>query len=164
MIMVGTAFLATGYILMRTAENPVRAVLLWVANPLLIVELVMGGHLDAFLALAAIAAIVMARRSTRPWHDLVVGLMVGLAAGMKLNAAFVALAIAIPLHPRPGLGAAGRTAAMAAVTTFCLYFFSYGLTVLKPLRAASSQVISPTLWRLAQVTVQHYYGNHAEHR
>ena len=46
MIMMGAAFLATGYVLLRTAENPVRAVLLWVANPLLIVELVIGGHLD----------------------------------------------------------------------------------------------------------------------
>jgi hypothetical protein len=163
MIMVGIAFLATGYILMRTAENPVRAVLLWVANPLLIVELVMGGHLDAFLALAAIAAIVMARRSTRPGHDLVVGLLVGLSAGLKLNAAFVALAVAIPLIHDRAWARLGRTAAMAALTTFCLYFFSYGLTVLKPLRAASSQVISPTLWRLGQVTVQHYYGDHAEH-
>jgi hypothetical protein len=163
MIMTGAAFLATGYVLLRTAENPVRAVLLWVANPLLIVVLVMGGHLDAFLALAAVAAIVMARRAARPWHDLVVGLLVGLSAGLKLNAAFVALAVAIPLIHDRAWARLGRTAAVAALTTFCLYFFSYGLTVLKPLRAASSQVISPTLWRLAQVTVQHYYGDHAEH-
>ncbi len=101
MIMMGAAFLATGYILLRTAENPVRAVLLWVANPLLIVELVMGGHLDAFLALVAIAAIVLSRRCTRLWHDLAVGLLVGIAGGIKINAAFVALAIAIPLiHDR----------------------------------------------------------------
>jgi hypothetical protein len=163
MMMAGAAFLATGYVLLRTAENPVRAVLLWVANPLLIVELVMGGHLDAFLALAAIAAIVTARRCTRPWHDLGVGLLVGLSAGLKLNAAFVALAVAIPLIHDRAWARLGRTAAMAALITFCLYFFSYGLTVLKPLRAASSQVITPTLWRLAQVTVQHYYGDHAEH-
>ena len=69
MIMIGAAFLATGYVLLRTAENPVRAALLWVANPLLIVELVMGGHLDALLALFAIAAVVLSRRCTRPWHD-----------------------------------------------------------------------------------------------
>jgi hypothetical protein len=162
MIMVGIAFLATGYILMRTAENPVRAVLLWVANPLLIVELVMGGHLDAFLALAAIAAIVMARKASRPWHDVAVGLMVGLSAGLKINAAFVAVAVAIPLIHDRAWARLGRTAAAAALTTSCLYFFSYGLTVLQPLKAASREVISPTLWRLAQVTVQHYLGNHAE--
>jgi hypothetical protein len=163
MIMGGAAFLATGYVLLRTAENPVRAVLLWVANPLLIVELVMGGHLDVFLALAAIAAIVTARRCTRPWHDLVVGLILGVTAGLKINAAFVALAIAIPLIHDRAWARLVRTASIAALTTFCLYFFTYGLSVLKPLRDASTMVISPTLWRLAQVTVQHYYGNHAEH-
>ncbi len=73
MIMMGAAFLATGYVLLRTAENPVRAALLWVANPLLIVELVMGGHLDALLALAAIAAIVLSRRCTRLWHEVASG-------------------------------------------------------------------------------------------
>ena len=163
MIMGGAAFLATGYVLLRTAENSVRAVLLWVANPLLIVELVMGGHLDVFLALAAIAAIVTARRCTRPWHDLVVGLLVGVTAGLKVNAAFVALAIAIPLIHDRAWARLARTAAVTGLTTFCLYFFTYGLTVLKPLRDASTMVISPTLWRLVQVTVQNYYGNHAEH-
>jgi hypothetical protein len=163
MIMGGGAFLATGYVLLRTAENPVRAALLWVANPILIVELVMGGHLDSFLALAAIVAIVAARRCSRPWHDLIVGLLVGLSAGLKLNAAFVAVAVAIPLIHDRAWARLARTAAAAALTTFCLYFFSYGLSVLTPLQAASKMVISPTLWRLAQVTVQHYYGKHAEH-
>jgi hypothetical protein len=163
MIMTALAFLAAGYVLLRTAENPVRAVLLWVANPLLIVELVMGGHLDAFLALAAIAAILVARRSRRAWQDVVVGLLIGAAFGVKIDAAFVALAIAIPLlHDRAWVRLA-RTTAVALVATFCLYFFSYGATVLKPLREASTLVISPTLWRLVQVTVQHFFGRPAEH-
>jgi hypothetical protein len=137
-------------------------VLLWVANPILIVELVMGGHLNGFLALAAIAAIVVSRRRARPWHDLVVGLLVGIAGGIKIDAAFVALAIAIPLIHDRAWGRLARTGVVAGLTTFCLYYFSYGLTALKPLRAASTLVISPTPWRLLQVTVQHYYGNHAE--
>jgi hypothetical protein len=162
MIMMGAAFLATGYILLRTAENPVRAALLWVANPLLIFELVIGGHLDAFLSLFAIAAIVMSRRCTRPWHDLAVGLLVGVAGGIKITAAFVALAIAIPLiHDRAWTRLA-RTAAVAVVTTFGLYIFSYGLGALGPAFADNKLVISPTIWRLIQVTVQHYYGNGAE--
>jgi hypothetical protein len=163
MIMGGAAFLATGYVLLRTAENPVRAALLWVANPLLIVVLVMGGHLDTFLALAAIAAIVTARRCTRPWHDLIIGLLVGLTAGLKINAAFVALAIAIPLIHDRAWARLARTFAVAGLTTFCVYFFSYGLSVLGPLRQASTQVISPTLWRLAQVTVQHFWGGPVMH-
>ena len=128
MIMIGAAFLATGYVLLRTAENPVRAVLLWVANPLLIVELVIGGHLDALLALFAIAAIVLSRRCTTAWHDVAVGLLVGVAGGIKVNAAFVALGIAIPLHARPGVGAAGQDRRRSpALTTLGLYYFSYGL-------------------------------------
>jgi hypothetical protein len=197
MTMVGAAFLATGYVLLRTAENPVRAVLLWVANPLLIVELVMGGHLDAFLALFAIAAVAVSRSGTalprapgqvgtewaaagprepqprwqnavlagarnRLAQDFIVGLFTGLAFGIKVNAAFVAVAVAIPLMHDRSWGRLARTGAVAGLTAFGLYFFSYGLVALEPLRKASAMVISPTLWRLVQVTVQHYYGNGAE--
>jgi hypothetical protein len=38
MIATGTAFVLTGSILLRTAANPVRALLVRAANPLLIVE------------------------------------------------------------------------------------------------------------------------------
>jgi hypothetical protein len=197
MMLVGAAFLATGYVLLRTAENPVRAALLWVANPLLIVELVMGGHLDAFLALFAIAAVVVARSGEAPlrtpgqvgtewaiadpptahrgWQrpvlafarnrlaqDFIVGLFVGLALGIKVNAAFVALAVAIPIIHDRAWARLARTGAVAALTAFSLYFFSYGLSALEPLRKASTMVISPTLWRLVQVTVQHFFGNGAE--
>jgi len=162
MIMMGASFLATGYVLLRTAENPVRAALLWVANPLLIFELVIGGHLDAFLSLFAIAAIVMSRRCTRPWHDLAVGVLVGIAGGIKITAAFVALAIAIPLIHDRAWARLARTAVVALVTTIGLYIFSYGLGAIWLAFADSKLVISPTIWRLIQVTVQHYYGNHAE--
>ena len=162
MILMGASFLAAGYILLRTAENPVRAVLLWVANPLLIFELVIGGHLDAFLSLFAIAAVVLSRRCTRPWHDLTVGLLVGVAGGIKITAAFVALAIAIPLIHDRAWARLARTAVVAGVTTFGLYIFTYGLGALGLAFADSKLVISPTVWRLVQVTVQHYYGDHAE--
>jgi hypothetical protein len=151
MIMMGASFLGAGYILLRTAENPVRAVLLWVANPLLIVELVMGGHLDGFLALFAIAAIVMSRRRTKLWHDLAVALLVGIAGGIKVNAALVALAIAIPLIHDRDWGRLIRIGVVAGVTTFGLYYFSYGLVALKPLVSEGQMVISPTLWREVQV-------------
>ncbi|HWG02319.1 MAG TPA: glycosyltransferase family 87 protein [Trebonia sp.] len=161
MIMAGAAFLATGYVLMRTAANPARAVLLWAANPILIVELVMSGHLDAFLSLVAIAAIVLARRGTTVWHDLVIGLLVGIAGGIKITAAFVALAIAIPLiHDRAWLRLA-RTAIVAAVTTLGLYAVSsWGFTALAPLRGESKLVISPSVWRLIEMIIQDADGGH----
>jgi hypothetical protein len=150
MVMIGAAFVAAGYVLLRTAANPVRAVLLWVANPLLIVELVLGGHMDAILALFAIAAIVLSRRCNSVWHDLVVGVLVGVAGGIKVNALFVALGIAVPLLHDRAWGRLARIGVVAAVTTFGLYLFSYGLVALRPLADASKMIISPTIWRAVQ--------------
>jgi hypothetical protein len=150
MIMIGAAFLAAGYVLLRTAANPVRAVLLWVANPLLIAELVIGGHMDAFVALFAIAAIVLSRRCTTVWHDLVVGVLVGVAGGIKVNAVFVALGIAIPLMHDRSWARLARIGSIAALTTLGVYYFSYGFGALRPLGKASTLVISPTVWRLVQ--------------
>jgi hypothetical protein len=153
MMMMGAAFVATGYVLLRSAANPVRAVLLWVANPLLIVELVMGGHLNSMVALFAIAAIVLSRRCTTVWHDVVVALLVGVACGIKVDAALVALGIAIPLlHDRAWVRLI-RIGVIAGLTTFGLYYFSYGLVALRPLYHASGMVISPTVWRGLQEIV-----------
>jgi hypothetical protein len=154
MIVTAAAFLAAGYVLLRTAENPVRATLMWVANPLLIVELVMGGHLDAFLALVAISAIVVSRRCRTPWHDARVGLLVGLAGGIKINAAYVALGIAIPLVHDRAWARLARTMAVAGVVAGSLYYFSWGFQAFSPLGRASRMIISPTIWRLAQVWIQ----------
>jgi hypothetical protein len=162
MIMIGAAFLAAGYVLLRTAANPVRAVLLWVANPLLIVELVMGGHMDAFVALLAIAAIVLSRRCTTIWHELIVGIMVGVAGSIKVNAVFVGLGIAIPLLHDRAWARLARIGTVAALTTLGLYYFSYGLVALKPLSEASQWVISPTVWRLVQEVGLVIGGKHGE--
>jgi hypothetical protein len=162
MVMIGAAFVVTGYVLLRTAANPVRAVLLWVANPLLIAELVMGGHMDAVVALFAIAAIVLSRRCTRLWHDMAAGLLVGVAGGIKVNAVFVALGIAIPLIHDRDWGRLLRIGAIAGVTTFGLYYFSYGFVALKPLGGASTMVISPTIWRGVQEIALLTAGSGAE--
>src|SRR6516162_2966583 len=150
MMMIGAAFLAAGYVLLRTAADPVRAVLLWVANPLLIAVLVMGGHMDAFVALFAIMAILVSRRCTTVWHDVLVGLLVGVAGGIKVSAAFVALGIAIPLMHDRAWARLARIGSIAALTTLGVYYFSYGFGALRPLGKASTLVISPTVWRLVQ--------------
>jgi hypothetical protein len=150
MIMTGIGFLATGYVLMRTTTNPVRATLMWVANPLLIVVLVAGGHLDVFLALTAVAAIVVSRRGRTAGNDVLTGLLVGLACGIKVNAAYVALGIAIPLiHDRAWKRLAG-TMSVAGVVAAALYYVSWGFGALKPLGEASRMVISPNIWRVVQ--------------
>jgi hypothetical protein len=162
MIMAGLFFLAAGYVLMRTAANPARAVLLWAANPLLIVELVIGGHLDALLSFVAIVAIVASRLRPRLWLDLVIGVLVGVAGCIQVNAIFVALGIAIPLIHDRRWARLARIAAVSVVTAFGLYFFTWGLSALRPTLSNAKLVISPSVWRLIQVTVQAAWGSHAE--
>jgi hypothetical protein len=160
MIITALAFLAVGYLLLRTAANPVRAGLIWVANPLLIEQLVLGGHLDAFVALASIVAILLSRRGATAWHDLAVGVVVGIAGGIKVTAVFVGLGIAVPLLRERAWARLVRTGLVAAATTACLYLFSYGLHPIRPLAKASTMVISPSVWRLLQVVVTHIYPEH----
>ena len=155
MIMTGIAFLAAGYLLLRSAANPVRAGLIWAANPLLIYLLVMGAQLDAFVALAGIAAILISRRGATIWHDLAVAVAIGVAGGIKVNAVFVGLGIAVPLIRERAWARLLRTGAAAAVVTFGLYFFSYGLEALKPLPEVSTRVISPSIWKLIEITGHH---------
>jgi hypothetical protein len=163
MIATGAAFIGCGYVLLRTAANPVRALLLWAANPLLIVELVLGGHLDTFVALLALVAVVASRRRPSVRIDILIGLLVGIAVSVKINAAFVALGVAVSLvHDRAWLRLS-LTAASSAVTTAALYLLTWGTTALKPLSAASKLVIAPSVWRLTQLSVQHWFGDSALH-
>jgi len=155
MIMTGIAFLASGYLLLRSAANPVRAGLIWAANPLLVYLLVMGAQLDAFLALAGIAAILISRRGATAWHDLAVGMMIGVGAAIKVNAVFIVLGIAVSLIRERAWARLLRTGTVAAVATLGLYFLSYGENALKPLPRASTRVISPSIWRLIQMAGQH---------
>jgi hypothetical protein len=87
------------------------------------------------------------------WHDVAVALLVGVAGGIKVNAVFVALGIAIPLLHDRAWARLARIGVIAGVTTFGLYYFSYGLVALRALGHASTMVISPTVWRGLQEIV-----------
>jgi hypothetical protein len=157
MILNGAAFLLVGYLLLRLADDPVRAGLLWVANPLMIEQLVLGGHLDTYVALAAVAALWTSRRGTTLRHDLTVGAIIGAGAAIKVSAVFVGLGIAIPLLRDRSFGRLARTGMASCVVAFGLYLVSYGLGALVPLTRASTMVISPSAWRLIEVSVIHMY-------
>jgi hypothetical protein len=160
LICTALAFVIAGYVLLRTAANPVRAGLLWVANPLLIEQLVLGGHLDSQVALAGILAILVSRRGGSIWHDATAGLLVGIAGGIKVSAVFVGLGIAVPLLRERAWVRLARTGVVAIATTGALYGFSYGLHALRPLAQASTLVISPSVWRLVQIGVLHLMPGH----
>jgi hypothetical protein len=156
MLANGAAFLAAGYVLMRTAADPVRAGLLWVANPLLIMVLVAGGHLDTFIAALAVCAVHRARNHARPRDDLIVGVLIGLACGIKISAAL--LGVALMLQPLRD-GAWGRVTrqALAWILVLVFGYAWYGPHALVPLSEASHLVSVPSPWaalqRLGEVTL-----------
>jgi hypothetical protein len=143
MILNGLAFLGVGVLLLKTSKDPVRATLFWTANPVLIQQLVGGGHFDTFVAAAAIAAIHLARRPATRWGDIAIGLVIGLGCGIKISMILVAIGLAWPLLlRREWLRIA--TIALVAMATVALEYSHYGLVSLKPVFAGSQWVTLPS--------------------
>ena len=156
MLLNGAAFLAAGHFLIRTADDPVRAALLWVANPLLVVLLVAGGHLDTLIAALAVCAVHLARRAARPRDDLLVGLLVGLACGLKISAVLLGAGLLWALLRDRAWARMARQTCVFAVVSVASYY-PYGLHALAPLSSAARMVSVPSLWaavqQLGRVTV-----------
>ncbi|MGW0476290.1 polyprenol phosphomannose-dependent alpha 1,6 mannosyltransferase MptB [Streptomyces coeruleorubidus] len=145
MLANAAAFLATGYLLIRTADDPIRAGLLWIANPLLIGVLVAGGHLDTIVVCMAVCALHFVHRAVRWHHDLIAGGLVGLACGVKISAALLGMGLAWPLL-RSGAWRQAALQVCAATLTLTVLYGAYGLHTLVPLSAASRMVSTPSLW------------------
>jgi len=150
MILNGAVFLAVGWLLLKTSDDPVRATLFWTANPVIIQQLVSGGHLDTFVAAAAICAIQLARRVSGIWGDVLIGVLLGLGMGIKATAALVALGLAWPMLRQHDWLRVTRIA-LAALVVVALQYSSYGLVALKPLFEGAKLVILPSPWRLVQM-------------
>jgi hypothetical protein len=145
MILNGIVFIGVGLLLLKTSDDPIRATLFWTANPVLIQQLVSGGHLDTFVAAAAICSIQVARRVSGLWGDVLIGVLIGLACGVKINAVLIGIGLAWPLLRRHEWLRTGRIALVALGTVAFEYSF-YGLNALKPLFAASKLVTLPSPW------------------
>jgi hypothetical protein len=150
MIMNGAAFIGIGWLLLKTSDDPIRATLFWVANPVLIQQLVSGGHLDTFVAGACICAIQVARKVSGVWGDVLIGVLIGLACGVKVTAILVAVGLAWPMLRRHEWMRTARITVVSLATVAALYS-GYGLTALKPLLENSKLVIFPSPWRVFQI-------------
>ena len=151
MILNGAVFLAVGLLLLKTSDDPVRATLFWTVNPVLIQQLVGGGHFDTFVAAAAIAAIQLARRTRGIWSDVAIGLLIGVGCGVKITAGLVALGLAWPLLQRREYLRLGRIA-VVAMATLALAYSVFGMGALKPVFAGSTWVTLPSpLWILYDI-------------
>ncbi|MGH6656890.1 MAG: glycosyltransferase 87 family protein [Actinocrinis sp.] len=153
MIFNGAVFLGVGYFLLKTAADPVRATLMWVANPVLIQQLVAGGHLDTYAAAAVVVGVQIARNGDRGWRYLAAGLMVGVACSFKLNAGLVGAGLAWAVVMRRDWRNLARLCAggVGAVVFFYSYF---GLHAFNQLLSASSLVATPSPWRTVQLVIQ----------
>ncbi|HEV3291145.1 MAG TPA: glycosyltransferase family 87 protein [Streptosporangiaceae bacterium] len=160
MILNGAVFIGVGLLLLKTSDDPVRATLFWTANPVLIQQLVGGGHLDTFVAAAAICAIQVARRVTAAWGDVVVGMLIGFAAGIKIYAVLIGIGLAVPLLlRREWLRTARMTA--AALLTLGLGYAAFGIDALKPVLSGLKLVTLPSPWRIFELTGQ-AFGFHQQ--
>jgi hypothetical protein len=150
MILNGAVFIGVGFLLYKTSDDPVRATLFWAANPVLILELVSGGQIDTFVAGAAVCAIQVARRFSGLWGDVLVGVLIGVGCGVKVNAALIGIGLAWPLLRRREWMRAARMAVVALATATVEYSF-YAFDALKPIFGGTKWVIMPSPWRLFQM-------------
>jgi len=143
MILNGAVFIGVGWLLLKTSDDPVRATLFWTANPVLIQQLVGGGHLDTFVAAAAICAIQLARRTSSIRGDVLIAILVGLACGVKIYAVLIGAGLAWPLL-RSHEWKRVVVITAVSVATLALEYSFYGLGALKPLFGALKQVTLPS--------------------
>ena len=153
MILNGIVFIGVGLLLLLTSDDPVRATLFWTANPVLILELVSGGHLDTFVAAAAICAIQLVRRVNTIGSDLLVGVLIGLACGVKIYAVLIGLGLAWPLLRRREWWRTARIAAVSIGTLVLQYSF-YGFSAIKPVFGGLKLVTLPSPWRVFELSGQ----------
>src|SRR5690348_10753755 len=151
MILNGAVFIGVGLLLLKTSDDPLRATLFWTANPVLIQQLVGGGHLDTFVAAAAICAIQIVRRVTAVWGDVLAGVLIGLACGIKIYAVLIGIGLAVPLLLRREWARTSRMTA-AALVTLGLGYSSWGIDALKPLFGGLKLVTLPSPWRIFELS------------
>jgi hypothetical protein len=158
MILNGLAFIGVGFLLLKTSDDPIRATLFWVANPVLIQQLVSGGHLDTFVAAAAICAVQVARRVSGKWGDVLIGVLIGVACGVKATAVLVGLGLALPLLMRREWMRLARITAVSLLTVGAIYS-TYGLSALKPLLSQGTSTVElPSPWWFLDEFWHHVLG------
>jgi hypothetical protein len=153
MILNGAVFIGLGFLLLKTSDDPVRATLFWVANPVIIQQLVSGGQLDTFVAAGAICAIQVARKVSGVRGDVLVGVLIGLSCGIKVSAVLIAIGLAWPLLRRHEWLRVTRITAVALAVFAAEYSF-WGLNALKATFEGLKWVIMPSPWRLFQMLAE----------
>ncbi|MBC7375447.1 MAG: hypothetical protein H7323_15780 [Frankiales bacterium] len=131
---LGFAGVAVG--LHRWAPDRGRAHVLWTCNPLLLLHLVAGAHVDVLLCLPLLLALTGRGRVLRTGLWLAAGCAVKVTGGLSVAALVAARRTS-----------AVRPVAVAAVTGAALYLAVGGVEALRPVLDARSRVSGGTPWR-----------------
>ncbi|MBS2964846.1 hypothetical protein KGA66_17445 [Actinocrinis puniceicyclus] len=157
LIFNGLVFLGVGLWLLLRSGDPVRATLLWTANPLLIEVLVTGGHVDTLVAAGTIAALRLSRPGSRLPGELAAGGVLGVAVATKIDAGLVAATIAGCLLAQRRHRALTVLTGSALFTAVALYV-PFGLSALAPLASVSKLVALPSVWDLPWLAGRAVFG------
>jgi len=152
-IAFGAVILALDRLLRTDPEMRIRAHLLWSVNPLLLWEIVGGGHIDglaaAFGLLGIVALRVPAGTESRPRPGVgsaaLAGLLIGVATGLKVEYALLGLAVAWAC--RRSVTALAAAAAGFAVVIGPAYLAA-GPAAIKVLVTRSTGVTWDTMYQL----------------
>ena len=129
-----------------------RAAMLWTLNPLLLIHLVAGAHLDALLVATALAAVLALRR-----HPFLAGVLNGAACCVKLTGALTAVAMAWVERRRPAR--LGRLALGVVLVVLPAYFAVGGLVAFSQVQRASHFVSFASPWRGVAVPLDAAIGH-----
>jgi hypothetical protein len=132
-------------VLRRDHAMRLRAHLLWTANPLLLWEIVAGGHIDGLAAVFGLVAILVLRRDLSVRWAFVSGLLIAVAAGVKVEYALFGLAVAWAC--RRSVPALAAAAAGFAVVTAPAYALA-GSQAIKVLFNRGGGITSDTMYQL----------------
>jgi hypothetical protein len=144
----------------RDPARRLRAHLLWTVNPLLIWDLVAAGHLDVLAAgVGVLGLLAVGPQAARTRESLlraaVAGVMVGLAADIKIDYLAFGVGVAWALRRRP---AALLTAGAGALAVLAPTFAWFGLPAIKALFAQRNATTVDSPYRLIGVSTDHSLG------
>ena len=156
--------LAIHRVLRDSPAQRLRGHLLWTLNPLLLWDLVEAGHLDVLAAAAGLfGLLVLGQQSVadrsglwRPglWRVVAAGLLLGIAADLKINYALFGLGAAWALRRYPAALAAAGAGALAVLVPSYAWF---GMPAVKALLGRRNQASADNFYRLILPT-HHFLG------
>jgi hypothetical protein len=153
------AFALVGLVLYRFTD-PLRSVLFWTLNPLMLFHLVAGAHNDTFAVAVAVLALAVFTRCTGRTASvpraLATGALVGAGAAIKLPAALVGAGPGwVLLRGLPDRKALASLTALVggAVAAALLLYLPAGAHAFDQVRRASNSVSFATPWHLVDVAL-----------